>query len=65
MEELVDIYDEVTGEATGEVITKKEAHNKGIWHSAVHLFIVSIDRKRTLMQQRCENKDLYGFIPAA
>lgn len=60
MEELVDIYDEVTGEKTGEVITKRKAHNKGIWHSAVHLFIVSTDKKKTLLQQRCENKDLYA-----
>ena len=26
MEELVDIYDEATGEKTGEVITKRKAH---------------------------------------
>ena len=45
---------------TGEVITKREAHKKGIWHSAVHLFIVSIDRKKTLLQQRCEDKELYA-----
>ena len=55
MEELVDVYDE-RGKKTGEVITKHEAHKKGIWHSAVHLFIVSVDRKRTLLQQRCEDK---------
>ena len=59
MEELVDVYDE-RGEKTGEVITKREAHKKGIWHSAVHLFIVSIDRKKTLLQQRCEEKELYA-----
>ena len=60
MEELVDIYDEITGEATGEVITKRKAHNEGIWHSAVHLFIVSTNREKTLLQQRCADKDLYA-----
>lgn len=39
-------------EVTGEKIGK--AHNKGIWYSTVHLFIVSTDKK-TLQQQRCED----------
>ena len=59
MEELVDIFDENTGKKTGKIISKKEAHKKGIWHSAVHLFIISKDKTKTLLQQRCKDKDLF------
>lgn len=33
------LMNEVTGEKIGKV------HNKGIWYSTVHLFIVSTDKK--------------------
>ena len=59
MEEMIDVYNEQTGEQTGEVISKKEAHKKGIWHSSIHLLIVNNDKTKTLLQKRCAEKDLY------
>lgn len=59
MEEMIDIYNEQTGEKTGKIISKKEAHKKGIWHSSIHLLIVSSDKTKTLLQKRCSLKDLY------
>ncbi len=59
MEEYVDILDEVTGEKTGEIITKKEAHKTGKWHGAVHIWIISEDNKKILLQKRCPLKSLF------
>ena len=59
MEEYVDILDDLTGKKTGEIITKKEAHRKGKWHSAIHIWIFSSDMKKILLQKRCPNKDLF------
>ena len=51
--------DEVTGELTGKNILKKEAHKKGVWHGAIHIWIISSDKKRILLQKRCADKDLF------
>lgn len=59
IEKRIDVIDELTGEKTGEVISKNQAHEEGIWHSSVHLLIVSKDHKKTLLQKRCANKRLY------
>lgn len=59
MEEYVDILDSLTGEKTGEVITKKEAHMTGKWHRAVHIWIISEDKKNILLQKRCPDKNLF------
>ena len=59
MEEMIDVYNEKTGEKTGEIISKSLAHKNGIWHSSIHLLIVNNDRTKTLMQKRCAEKDLY------
>lgn len=59
MEEYVDILNEITGEATGETISKKEAHKTGVWHGSVHIWIISEDKKKILLQRRCANKDLF------
>lgn len=59
MEEYVDILEEETGEKTGEIITKKEAHKTGKWHSSVHIWIVSEDKKKILLQKRCPDKNLF------
>ena len=59
MEEIIDVLDPDTGERTGETIFKSEAHKKGIWHSSIHILIVSKDHKKTLLQKRCEDKKLY------
>lgn len=59
MEEYVDILDEVTGVVIGETISKKEAHKSGVWHGSVHIWIISEDKKRILLQKRCADKDLF------
>jgi len=59
MEEYVDILDEFTGQRTGEIISKKEAHKTGKWHSAVHIWIISTDMKKILLQKRCPDKNLF------
>jgi isopentenyldiphosphate isomerase len=59
MEEYVDILYEVTGVVTGNIISKKEAHKTGIWHGSVHIWIISEDKKRILLQKRCADKDLF------
>lgn len=58
MEELIDIYDE-NGNNTGKSILKSIAHKEGIWHSAIHILIVSNDKKKTLFQKRNAIKKLY------
>ena len=58
MEEYVDILNDV-GEVTGEIITKKEAHKTGKWHRAIHIWIISEDKKRILLQKRCAEKKLF------
>ena len=59
MDELIDVLDEETGLATKEVISKEEAHKKGIWHGAVHLIIINNDCTKTLFQKRCKDKKIY------
>ncbi|MDE5630918.1 MAG: NUDIX domain-containing protein [Bacilli bacterium] len=59
MEEMIDVLNASTGEKTGEVISKREAHAKGIWHSSIHVLIVSKDKRKTLLQKRAPGKDLY------
>lgn len=59
MEEIVDILNPITGSKTGEKISKDEAHQKGIWHGAIHIWIISSDLKNILLQKRCTNKKLF------
>lgn len=59
MDEIVDIIDSDTGLKTGEVISKNEAHSRGVWHSSIHIIIISKDFKRILLQQRCAEKKFY------
>ena len=59
MEEMIDVLDEYTGEKTGEVISKNEAHRTGIWHGSIHVLIVNNDKTKTLLQKRCAEKKLY------
>ena len=59
MEEMIDVLDEFTGEKTGEVISKIEAHKTGIWHGSIHVLIVNNDKSKTLLQKRCAEKKLY------
>lgn len=59
MDELIDVLDEKTCEKTGKTISKKEAHKNGILHGSIHILIVNTDHNKTLLQKRCETKDLY------
>ena len=59
MDEMIDVLDEYTGEKTGEVISKNEAHKKGIWHGSIHVLIINNDKSKTLLQKRCAEKKLY------
>ena len=58
MNELFDVLDE-NGEFTNQIETREECHNKGLWHKAVVVFIISLDNKRVLLQQRNANKKLW------
>lgn len=59
MDELIDVYDDITCKKTGQIISKNEAHKKGIWHSAIHIILVNKDRTKILLQKRCEDKKLF------
>ena len=59
MDEMIDVLDENTGEKTGEVISKNEAHSKGIWHGSIHVLVVNNNKSKTLLQKRCVDKRLY------
>ena len=55
--EYFDILDE-DGLLTGRTATRKETHEKGLWHRAVLVAVVDSSNK-ILIQQRSENKDKY------
>lgn len=59
MEEYVDVLNRFNGNKIGSIITKSEAHKKGIWHGAIHVWIISTDRKKILLQKRCSQKRLF------
>lgn len=54
MEEKVDLLDEF-GRKTGQVITKKEAHEKGLYHRVTVVGVVDNNRN-ILMQKRSHDK---------
>ena len=58
MNELFDVLNE-NGEYTNQVETREECHNKGLWHTAVVVFILSMDNKKVLLQQRSAKKKLW------
>ena len=58
MEEYIDILNE-NGELTGEIRTKREVHELGLWHRAVHIWILN-PKGELLLQQRAEQKENYG-----
>jgi len=53
--ELLDILDE-DGNFTGEVRTRKEAHQLGLWHRTVHVW-VNNSRGQLLIQQRAFDRE--------
>ena len=54
--EMIDEYNK-RGEKIG-VIDKEVAHEKGLWHKSVHVWIVN-DNDEVLLQYRCAEKKLY------
>lgn len=55
--EYLDICDS-EGDMTGEKSTKKEAHDNGLWHKAVHVWIVN-SKNEVLIQRRASFIDNY------
>ncbi len=55
MEELIDVLNE-DGTKTGKVVTRKEVHEKGLWHKIVVIAIIDKEGN-VLMQQRAKDKE--------
>ncbi len=54
MEEYFDVLDE-NGNLTGEKRTRSEVHSKGLWHKAVHIWVVN-DKGELILQKRSHEK---------
>ena len=54
--EIIDQYNYI-GEKIGTV-DKEIAHQKGLWHKSVHVWILN-DKNEILLQYRCADKKLY------
>ena len=54
--EIIDEYNNI-GEKIGTV-DKEIAHEKGLWHKSVHVWILN-DKNEILLQYRCADKKLY------
>ena len=57
MEDKIDVLNEL-GEFTGEVATRNECHEKGLWHRAVYAFVID-KRGNVLLQKRSTNKKMW------
>lgn len=55
MEEMIDVLDE-NGIKTGEILTRKEVHRRGLWHKVVAVAIID-ENNQILMQQRSLKKN--------
>ena len=65
MDELVDVRDGETGERTGEVVWKSEAHRRGLWHRCFHCWVfgVGVGGPYLLVQRRSATKDTWpGYL---
>lgn len=58
MEEFFDVLNS-NGEYKNEIASRNECHEKGLWHKAIALFIISEDNKNVLLQQRSSNKKVW------
>ncbi len=58
MNEYFDVLNE-NGEYLNKIESREECHKKGLWHKAVVVFIISLDNKKVLLQQRSSNKKLW------
>lgn len=52
---MLDIYNE-DGTPAGYTASKKEAHEKGLWHRAAHVWFVN-NQKEILLQRRAKNRE--------
>jgi isopentenyl-diphosphate Delta-isomerase len=59
-DEPVDVLDE-QGSKTGQVVMKKEAHDKGLWHPIVHLWIYN-SKSEILLQKRSPDKIVHPNV---
>jgi isopentenyl-diphosphate Delta-isomerase len=57
VDELIDIVDEESGERTGNSIMKNKAHAEGLWHEAIHIWIIN-SKGQVLLQKRAKRKKL-------
>lgn len=55
MEELIDVLDE-NGVKTGEILTRKEIHKRGLWHRAIAVAVIN-EQNQILVQQRSFKKE--------
>lgn len=55
VEELIDVLDE-NGIKTGKIATRKEVHQKGLWHRCIVVAIIN-EKNEILLQQRSANKE--------
>jgi isopentenyldiphosphate isomerase len=65
VDELVDVRDGETGERTGEVVWKSEAHRRGLWHRCFHCWVfgAGAGSPYLLMQRRSATKDTWpGYL---
>lgn len=53
--EYIDVLDE-NGVKTGEILSRKEIHQRGLWHRAIVIAIIN-ENNEVLLQQRSINKD--------
>lgn len=53
--ELIDVLDE-NGVKTGEVLTREEVHQRGLWHRSIVVAIIN-EKNEILLQQRSNNKE--------
>lgn len=60
-EELFDLVDPVTGAPTGEVRPRSQVHAEGLYHSAVHVWLLS-PTGELLLQRRAACKDVRGRV---
>ncbi|WP_234418256.1 NUDIX hydrolase [Aquimarina aquimarini] len=56
-DEFIDILYK-TGEPTGDIKLKSEAHQLGLYHASVHIWFFT-DKGEVLLQKRASNKDTY------
>lgn len=54
--EMIDEYNPI-GEKIG-IVDKEIAHKKGLWHKAIHVWILN-NKNEILLQYRCAEKKLY------